>query len=266
MAPVKKSTSPTRPPAWVTQIIADLQNLRHDIRRQELSIREIRVISLENQQFLRQHNATTGHNSSAHRPISRQSSHSRPQSTNNSSIADSSIGNQTSGSATKNSSRHTTAATQPKTRNVLEQRKILHSSTRASNQTKTEYVRQTATMIPRPSRPLQQAVSRICWYHRQFGQTSTHCIQPCEFVTPNPPLEIVHEIIQPANQQANQPQISSSVEPIVPQASEPDPVTLPADQPTAQPSRNWTESAAESPSSSSSSSSEDSDEPQNDGK
>lgn len=56
--------------------------------------------------------------------------------------------------------------------------------TRVANKLTTEKIRNAATAITRPTQPKQDAVNRICWYHRQFGQTSSNCIQPCAFKAP----------------------------------------------------------------------------------
>lgn len=64
------------------------------------------------------------------------------------------------------------------------------NSTRTSIAQANNAVRNEAFPIPRASRPSQGAVPRICWYHRQFGQTSTHCMEPCAFKAPAIPSTV----------------------------------------------------------------------------
>lgn len=59
MAPNKRSSSPTQPPSWIQDLLSDFQRLRQDFFKQESSIREIRSIVLENQDFLRSKLRTT---------------------------------------------------------------------------------------------------------------------------------------------------------------------------------------------------------------
>lgn len=70
--------------------------------------------------------------------------------------------------------------------------KSIRNISQMENKAASERIRNVAIKIPRPTRPNQSAVARICWYHRQFGQASTNCIEPCGFVAP-------------ANQPINQP-------------------------------------------------------------
>lgn len=48
--------------------------------------------------------------------------------------------------------------------------------------------RASAEAIPQPSRPDPTAIPKICWFHKQFGQTSTKCLQPCSFKAPVIPI------------------------------------------------------------------------------
>lgn len=56
--------------------------------------------------------------------------------------------------------------------------------TRMASKSTTEKVRSAAIAIPKPTQPDSEAIQRVCWYHRQFGQASSHCIQPCTFRAP----------------------------------------------------------------------------------
>lgn len=53
MTDKRKSNSPTQPPAWVIELLQQIRFLRQDFQRHETEIREIRYLSAENQQLLR---------------------------------------------------------------------------------------------------------------------------------------------------------------------------------------------------------------------
>lgn len=150
MAPNKsRSTSPINPPPWLVELLKDTANLKADIQQQNSAIRELRSISLENQQILRTRLQSTIddlvqtiHNVSRHRAPSLESVN-------------------TMDGFRRGISRNTSGINKMKIR--------------AANQD----VRNQAVAIPRPA--ISQ-INRICWYHRQFGVTSENCIQPCTFV------------------------------------------------------------------------------------
>lgn len=65
-----------------------------------------------------------------------------------------------------------------------------NTANRVSNNQANNDIRNAAFPMPRVSRPSQGAVPRICWYHRQFGQASTSCMQPCSFQAPTAPSAV----------------------------------------------------------------------------
>lgn len=65
-------------------------------------------------------------------------------------------------------------------------------------------VRNAAIPVP----PARESLPKICWFHRQFGQASVNCLQPCEFKA----LAVATSITNPVpSQAAPKPQISSVV-------------------------------------------------------
>lgn len=105
-----------------------------------------------------------------------------------------------------------TSATQPAVR-------VSAGHNRLSNAVLNAAVRNSAVPVPRVSPPTVQALPKICWFHRQFGQASVNCLQPCEFRAPN--VVVPHPVpvqpvqsVQPVQQQVSatpKPQISSVV-------------------------------------------------------
>lgn len=153
MAPSKKPVLPTQPPAWLTEFLREFQQIRQDFSRQESASREIRSIALENQHLLR--------------------SRFRSNVAQTQEAVRSTISRSVTFSEDQNNGRPSIASTQYNIR-----------APRAARTVTNESIRNAAVPIPRATRPDPLAVSKICWYHRQFGQASTNCIQPCNFVAP----------------------------------------------------------------------------------
>lgn len=154
MAPNKRSNSPTNPPNWLSELLAEIQRLRHDMYRQESGIREIRAISLENQLLLRSRPSTS--------PITRTIQNDQLSANNINTLP-----------------QVRSAIIRPSTSRQAIARTTSSRVTLANNA-----IRDSAMPIPRPSIPSPENIHRICWYHRQFGAASAHCIQPCTFVVP----------------------------------------------------------------------------------
>lgn len=156
MAPNKYSSSSTDIPTWLTELLQAIQRIQQDSLRTDSSIREIRSIALENQHLLRARLRTSLEELTQPAASSSRSSLGQP-----------------------NPTQRITRVPPPV------------SSSRSFRQQTNEDVRLSALPLPRATRPNLNAVARICWYHRQFGQTSTNCIQPCSFKAP--PLRVAHQ-------------------------------------------------------------------------
>lgn len=61
---------------------------------------------------------------------------------------------------------------------------VRSAPSKLTNAAKTAAVRDAAAAVLRPTRPDSSAQPRICWFHKQFGQTSKKCLEPCEFKAP----------------------------------------------------------------------------------
>ena len=158
MASKNRSTSPTNPPTWLTDLVRDVQLLHRDVLRNESATREIREITLKNQQLLRsqRRNSTTINSpASASTPSS-----ARPRNPSTINVS-------------------TSPFVRTNGRNPVNTRRVVKLTN--------ENIRDNAIAIPRPTRPKSMQTPKICWYHRQFGQASTNCIEPCEFSAPSVP-------------------------------------------------------------------------------
>lgn len=187
MATSKKSHSPNRPPTWLSELLEELQRLRQDILRQGSSIRELRFIVLENQQILRTRSID------AIRKTNRANDTRQPRP----SILSSGNSSRLASSGRDTSQASTSGHSSSDKGNRRSASMILTKQTIANAN---EAVRTSAVAITRPSRPTAEAVPKICWYHRQFGQTSVNCIQPCSFVAPTIPVALAnHQPIEQIN-------------------------------------------------------------------
>ncbi len=146
----KRSTSPTNPPARLTELLREFKDLRQDFGRQESSIREIRSIGLENQHILRTRLRSMA---ASLKDLVHEKTSPTVSGTNNNTR-----------SSTIQSHTNNGRVSRPKLTNAS--------------------VKDSAQPIPKPTKPIAAAVPKICWYHRQFGQASTNCIQPCSFEAP----------------------------------------------------------------------------------
>lgn len=158
MAPSNnRSTSPTQPPQWLVELLREIQHIRADFSRQDSSIRELRAITLDNQQLLR---------TRLHSSLSSLTQTGSPPSNRISRIA------------------NRPATTSSIVANILatpQRQRLNATQSRANNLARNEVIRSTAVPIPRP---VPASASKTCWYHRQFGATSATCIPPCNFIAP----------------------------------------------------------------------------------
>lgn len=172
---IKRSTSPTQPPSWVAELLRSNQLFSRELQLHDSSLREIRLVSLENQRLLRSLASSNVANSPSRscRSISRTSSvHSVQRTSSSASI-------------------HTNRST---SRSSVKQptRRVARTATTArvdpSIQKKNAEVRDAAVPMPRVPRSTQNPRPKICWYHKNFGKTTVHCVQPCDFVAPVIPI------------------------------------------------------------------------------
>lgn len=242
MNPDKRSTSPTNPPQWIDDLFEEMQQFHNDFRDHSLALRELRIITLENQQLLRDLVGATNQRTSniaesmanfppnrmAHNNGNRSTSSVR-QISSHAPRASSSVqrnangpirGNPTSRTSTSTHSTANSSVANPPARNnpaefpsntndptvrtssfatrsnqtALSSSQINRSRptvrppstyVTARNQA-TLAVRNSAVPMPRVEPPGQQAITRACWFHRQFGVTSAKCLPPCGFVATVP--------------------------------------------------------------------------------
>lgn len=203
MAPDKKRpASPIDPPQWLHEW---LESHQHSLRQQEVAIREVRLLTLKNQQMLREIIASAvrkatvaGHSrplASAVIPINnRPGSRSCNQPTSGPSTKHAVIGSSGLQPRANSSSSAVSSST-----NGIRQT-IPNPSSKGAIAAQNAAIRQAAAPIPRASRPMPQAVRRACWFHRQFGPASIRCLQPCSFTVPEIPPAISQPILvqQPA--------------------------------------------------------------------
>ncbi len=202
MAPDKKrSHSPTNPPAWLSQLLRDNQLVNEDFRRQETALRELRLMTMENQLLLRDILQATNHRNST-RSLSINPSlpmrASRGPASSNSVLGNDAQRNLVSQNSTANPSNSRAVRQRPPSTSrsgvlPVPNRLPVQQAIAAQNAA----VRQAAVPIPRASIPAQQAASKICWFHRQFGQTSAKCLQPCSFVAPTRCVQPAHNPVVP---------------------------------------------------------------------
>lgn len=164
MAPSKRSSSPSQPPAW-------FRELQQAIRDQELAIRELRIVTMENQQVLQ-----SIRNELNRSPIIVQSRHTASSSTSQSSTISQPIVQFAAPlpRVANNSVRQRAAARPVQPSAAI----IAHN----------EAVRQSAVRLPRVAQATTH-LNRICWFHRQFGRASVNCLPPCSFMDMEPNLE-----------------------------------------------------------------------------
>lgn len=214
-----RPNTPTDPPSWIEQLFHELQQFQADFRQIELASRELRLITLENQQLLRELTATmVRRNSNDANLLSNLPSHRAP-STNStrgvssstrattsnvppaianpirattSNVATNSVQSNASSSRQVNSTgshvnRNTSASTSNRSRQPTSS---ITTRTRAN-----QAVRNAAVPIPRTEQSQPQVATRACWFHRQscwfhrqFGITSAKCLPPCGFVAPIAPV------------------------------------------------------------------------------
>lgn len=174
------------PPPWIQDLLQANQRLFRDLQRQENEIREIRLIVLENQQFLREAsrvstigvhrcNSTIRNAHTANQSTQRFASRANPA-VSLASVVQRPPTTTTSHTVQRPADCSTTHASRSRNRASSE-------AIAAQNAA----IRDAATPMPRASKPKPQAVPKICWYHKQFGQASVNCLQPCEFVAPHVP-------------------------------------------------------------------------------
>lgn len=233
MAPDKKRTlSPTGPPVWFSDFILGQQE---SIRRQELAVREIRLVTLENQHMLRVLLDTPSISSSslASSTVQHRGQQVRAPSSIASAHASATIAIRQSRPAAvqriepararstvrQNNSANASPVAVSRQRDPAPRTKTIRSEQRSSSTAKpvsttarsqaiasrNAAVRNAAVPLPRISRPADQALPRICWFHKQFGQASVNCLQPCTFTAPVLP--------QPAQAQAAAQPVRQAVQP-----------------------------------------------------
>lgn len=163
--PPKRSTTPDDKPSWVTRMVEEMFRLRNAMEHQSASINEIRSILLpERHPRSKQQTANRLSNSSAHdHALSSSSSRAHPiRSSSNQRIA----------STTLRSA--PIAIPRPSQPNV-NQRPIQRHCAQNTVQ---------SHAMDHSGRPDASTLPKICWYHKQFGQASTNCIEPCSFMAP----------------------------------------------------------------------------------
>ncbi len=210
MSPPKRDTTPTDVPSWVVKMTEELFRLRNAMEHQSSSLNDIRSMLINER-----------------RPRSRSTHHAVQQLSTND---------------------HASSSKTSRTR-------ISSNDQRAA-----QAVRSSAVAIQRPCKPTanqyRQTVqtpippTKICWYHKQFGQASTNCIEPCTFTAPIirmapaipfdqavPAMALQIKKIRPAVLLEQPPQIGSiAVPPHVPLPIDSSPQTIaPINLPNAEP-------------------------------
>ncbi len=219
-----RSSTPTDPPSWIEELFHELQLFQADFRQIELASRELRLITLENQQLLRDLTSTMArrNNSDAnllsnvpmHRastsnstrvvasnrgpipqvaPISTRATTSNvlpiaPNSTRAtaSNVARNSIRGMASPSGHSSPAHVNTNRTNGQAASTINRPRQPISS--ITSHRANQAVRNAAIPIPRTERSQPTNATRACWFHRQFGITSAKCLPPCGFVVPAHPI------------------------------------------------------------------------------
>lgn len=173
----KRSNSPTQPPSWLSDLIRENRLFHQGFQNHEMTLREIRLITLENQQLLREfigpsnNSRTVTANSRSSAQASSSSSHSHQL-----------VAHASSASSVR--------GVIPATQSITAQRaasrvaalpvpRVNHPVSRANQPI--PRINQPIPNVPQPALP---DVMKICWLHKQFGQASVNCVEPCSFVAP----------------------------------------------------------------------------------
>lgn len=170
-----RSSSPTQSPSWINELTRSNQMFHRELQLHDASLREIRLISLENQQLLR---ALTA----ANEPTVSNSSGQPTRSVSRSSSSQSLRRASSCASARSDRSSVRSAVSLP-SRPAAQAAKPTRIALTRTIKSKNAAVRNAAVPMPRIPRPTSSSPT-ICWYHKNFGKATIHCVLPCDYKLP----------------------------------------------------------------------------------